>query len=208
MSDEGRKMQFNIQLIRCKRTDAMYQDIRNRHYVPNRGTHGQQMHYLIKLDEDIIGIISGASCVWAVKSRDDYFGLNKENKPVALPSIINNTVFRLEKQDPNLATFVLSRWLKRVAVDWEERYRVKVHGFETFVVEEDYRKGALYLADNWIYLGETAGSTKTHKGLGNKSERISTSIKMIYAKKISKTCLSKSYTPTWNKPRVCIKENT
>ena len=206
MSDEGRKMQFNIQLIRCKRTDAMYQDIRNRHYVPNRGTHGQQMHYLIKLDEDIIGIISGASCVWAVKSRDDYFGLNKENKPVALPSIINNTVFRLEKHEPNLATFVLSRWRKRVAVDWEERYKVKVHGFETFVVEEDYRKGALYLADNWIYLGETAGSTKTHKGLGNKSERISTSIKMIYAKKISKTCLSKSYTPTWNKPRVCIKE--
>ena len=191
-------MQFNIDLARCKRTDPIYQDIRNRHYVANRGTHGQQLHYLIKLDNEIVGIISGASSVWAVKSRDEYFGLNKDNKRVALPSIVNNTVFRLEKHEPNLATFVLSRWRKKIAIDWEERYKVKVHGFETFVVEEEHRKGALYLADNWVYLGETAGSTKTHNGLNNKSERLSTSIKMIYAKKIPKTCLSTSYTPTWN----------
>jgi hypothetical protein len=191
-------MKFNIELVRCKRTDPVYQDIRNRHYVANRGTHGQQLHYLIKLDDTTVGIISGASSVWAVKSRDEYFGLNKDNKRVALPSIINNTVFRLEKHIPNLATFVLSRWRKRVAADWEDKYGVKVHGFETFVVEEDHRKGALYLADNWLYLGETAGSTKTHKGLNNKSERIATSVKMIYAKKVPNTELSTSYTPTWN----------
>lgn len=191
-------MKFNIDLVRCKRTDPVYQDIRNRHYVANRGTHGQQLHYLINLDDTTVGIISGASSVWAVKSRDEYFGLNKDNKRVALPSIINNTVFRLEKHIPNLATFVLSRWRKRIAVDWEDKYSVKVHGFETFVVEEDHRKGALYLADNWLYLGETAGSTKTHKGLNNKSERIATSVKMIYAKKVPNTELSTSYTPTWN----------
>ena len=191
-------MKFNIILTKCKRTDPMYQEIRNRHYVPNRGTHGQQLHYLIELENEVVGIISGASSVWAVKTRDEYFGLNKDNKRVALPSIINNTVFRLEKHIPNLATFVLSRWRKRISADWEERYKVKVHGFETFVVEEEYRKGALYLADNWVYLGETAGSTKTHKGLNNKSERVATSIKMIYAKKIPKTFLSTSYTPTWN----------
>lgn len=190
---------YQVELIRCKRTDPTYQSIRDRHYVPNRGTHGQQLHYLIKLSGDVIGIISGASSVWAVKSRDDYFGLNKDNKRVALPSIINNTVFRLEKHLPNLATFVLSRWRKRVASDWEERYGVKVHGFETFVVEETYRKGALYLADNWTYLGETLGSTKTHKGLTTKSIRVKTSVKMVYAKKIPKTKLSTTYTPTWNK---------
>ena len=86
----------------------------------------------------------------------------------------------------------------RISFDWEERYKVKVHGFETFVVEEDYRKGTLYLADNWVYLGETMGSTKTHKGLANKSERVSTNKKMIYAKKIPNTKLSTFYTPTWN----------
>ena len=129
-------MKYNIELVHCKRTDLTYQEIRNRHYVPNRGTHGQQLHYLIKLDGQVVGIISGASSVWAVKSRDEYFGLDKNNKKVALPSIINNVVFRLEVHIPNLATQVLKTWRNRISQDWENRYKVKVHGFETFVVEE------------------------------------------------------------------------
>lgn len=191
-------MKYNISLLRCKRTDPTYQEIRNRHYVPNHGTHGQQLHYLIQLDGQVIGIISGASSVWAVKPRDDYFGLNKDNKKVALPSIINNVVFRLETHLPNLATQVLKMWRCRVSEDWQERYKVKVHGFETFVVEEDYRKGALYKADNWEFLGVTQGSTKKHNGLENKSERITTTPKLIFAKKIPNTSLSTTYTPTWN----------
>lgn len=189
---------YNIDLVRCKRTNEVYQEIRNRHYVPNRGTHGQQIHYLIRLDGKIVGIISGASSVWAVKSRDEYFGLTKDNKKVALPSIINNVVFRLEVHLPNLATQVLKVWRNQVSKDWEERYHVAVHGFETFVVEEDYRKGSLYKADNWTFLGVTQGNTKTHKGLSTPSQRVSTSPKLIFAKKIPNTQLSTSYTPTWN----------
>lgn len=197
--------------MRCKRTDATYQSIRDRHYVANRGTHGQQIHYLIKLSGEVVGIISGASSVWAVKARDEFFGLNMDNKRVALPSIINNVVFRLEIHEPNLATFVLARWRKKISIDWEERYKVVVHGFETFVVEEDHRKGTLYLADNWKYVGDTSGSTKTHNGLNTKSKRITTSIKMIYVKKIPNTQLSISYTPTWNiksTKKETVNENT
>jgi hypothetical protein len=188
-----------LELIRCKRTDEQYQAIRDRHYVPNKGTHGQQLHYLIQYDNQVVGIISGASCVYAVKSRDEYFGLNKDNKKMGLPSIVNNTVFRLEKHDvPNLGTQVLSMWRKRVSVDWEERYKVKVHGFETFVIEEDFRKGTVYKADNWDFVGYTSGSTKAHNhGLNNTSERVKTEIKMIYCKKIKKTELSTFYQPTW-----------
>tara|TARA_R100000995_G_scaffold74342_1_gene43343 strand:+ start:815 stop:1396 length:582 start_codon:yes stop_codon:yes gene_type:complete len=192
---------MEIELIKCKRTDAIYQDIRNRHYVANKGTHGQQMHYKISVDNEIVGIISGASSVWAVKARDNFFGLTKENKRKGLPSIINNTVFRLEKHIPNLATQVLSLWRKRCAKDWKKRYNVEPHGFETFVVETDYRKGTLYKADNWHYLGETFGNTKSHKGLMNKSTRQNTTKKMIYAKKIPKTKLSTEYEATWNKPK-------
>lgn len=187
-----------IELTRCKRTDKDYQAIRDRHYVANRGCHGQQLHYLIKLNSNIIGIISGASSVYAVKSRDDFFGLTKENKRIALNSIINNVVFRLEYHEKNLGTQILSMWRRQVAKDWEEKYKVKVHGFETFVVEEDTRKGAMYKADNWTYLGITAGSTKSHKGLANKSERVVTIPKLIFAIKIPKTKLCESYTPTWN----------
>jgi len=101
-----------IKLILCKRTNPVYQDIRNRHYIENRGTHGQQLHYLIIKDDTTIGIISGASSVWSVKSRDEFFELTKENKPKGLPSIINNTVFRLELHEKNLATRILALWRK------------------------------------------------------------------------------------------------
>lgn len=188
---------YNVRLERCKRSDKRYQEIRNRHYVPNHGTFGQQLHYLIYLDDEVVGIISGASAVYAVKARDDYFGLTKENKRVALNSIINNTVFRIEKNFPNLGTQILSIWRKTVAKDWEEKYGVKVHGFETFVIENDRRKGCMYKADNWDFVGETKGSTKTHNGMQNKSERLRTEIKLIYVKKIKGTKLCEEYTPTW-----------
>jgi len=188
-----------IWLFQCKRSNSIYQAIRNRHYVENRGTHGQQIHYLIIKNDEPIGIISGASAVWGVKSRDEFFGLTKENKPKGLPSIINNTVFHLELHEKNLATRVLAMWRKQIAMDWRALYGVEVHGFETFVVETDTRKGTLYKADNWIYLGETKGSTKTHNGLENKSERLETSPKLIYAYKIKGTLLSIEYKPTWRK---------
>lgn len=43
-------MKYDFELIRCKRSDPRYQEIRNRHYIPNHGTFGQQMHYLIALN--------------------------------------------------------------------------------------------------------------------------------------------------------------
>lgn len=188
---------MSIELIRCKRTDPEYQAIRDRHYVANKGCHGQQLHYLVKLDGVTVGIISGASSVWAVKCRDDFFGLTKDNKSKGLPSIINNVVFRLEHHRPNLATQVLSLWRKRVAADWQERYGVEVFGFETFVVENDTRKGCLYKADNWTLLGVTAGSTKAHNGLANPSTRVVTDPKLVFGLKIKGRKLSTEYTPTW-----------
>ena len=65
---------------------------------------------------------------------------------------------------------------------WEYIYDVPVIGFETFVVEEDWRKGTLYKADNWSFVGETCGNTKTHNGLLNKQIRLDTIKKLIYCK--------------------------
>lgn len=169
----------------CKNTDTRYKEIRDRHYVDNRGTHGQQIHFIIHYDGEIAGIISGASSVYAVKSRDDFFGIPKGREvrqKVFLPAIVNNVVFRLETHIPNLATKVLAKWRKVTAQLWEELYGVQVIGFETFVVEEDYRKGSLYLADNWKRVGETAGSTKAHKGLTTASTRVETSKKLVYCR--------------------------
>lgn len=190
-------MKYNIHLERCKRSDERYQNIRDRHYIPNHGTIGQQIHYLVFLDDEICGIISGASSVFAVKSRDEYFGLTKENKRAGLNSIINNVVFRLEKNLPNLGSQILALWRRTIAEDWEKQYGVKVHGFETFIIGNERRFGALYKADNWDYVGDTAGSTKTHNGLNKKGGRQETCVKMVFCKKIPKTKLCEHYESTW-----------
>jgi len=154
------------------------------------------------LDGEVVGIISGASSVWAVAARDAFFGLNKSNRRAALPSIINNVTFRLEVHHKNLATQTLALWRRTIGRDWQERYGVKVAGFETFVVEEPYRKGALYLADNWVHLGNTTGRTKEHAvaaGLKAKAEWRDTPKKMIFAKKVEGVALSTEYHSAWRR---------
>lgn len=95
--------QSQIELVRCKRSDLTYQKIRDEHYVKNHGCIGRQFHYLVKLDGEVVGIISGASPVWACSPRDNFFGIQKENREIAVGHhIINNVVFRLEKRIPNL----------------------------------------------------------------------------------------------------------
>lgn len=185
-----------------KRTDVRYQEIRNRHYVPNRGTHGQQIHFIIHYNGMEVGIISGASAVYGVSARDQFFRIPKDRQlkqKYYLPAIINNTVFRLEHHEKNLATRVLSKWRKIIAYLWEEIYDIPVIGFETFVVEESYRKGALYKADNWTYCGDTAGSTKTHKGLTSPSTRRETDVKMIYCRWTDNKPITptKEYVSSW-----------
>lgn len=174
---------YEVRLQKCKRTEQAYQDIRNRHYVLNNGAVGQQIHYLIYLNGKIVGIISGGSAAFAVGARDKFFGITKDNRIIALNGIVDNTVFRLEENLPNLGSQILAMWRKQIAEDWELKYGVKVCGFETFVVEETWRKGCVYKADNWTLVGETEGSTKFHKhGVEKKFERVFVGKKLIYCK--------------------------
>lgn len=194
---------YNVFLYRCSRSNPAYQEIRNRHYVPNNGAVGQQIHYLIYLDKKIVGIISGGAAAYAVGVRDEFFGITKENRQVALNGIVDNTVFRLEKNLPNLGTQILAMWRKQVAQDWLLKYGVEVAGFETFVVEESYRKGCMYKADNWQFCGYTQGSTKFHQhGISKQFIRQETQPKLVYCKWVKGKKLPTEYFATWDKPGI------
>ena len=196
-------MKYEIRLQNCMRTHPAYQEIRDRHYIPNNGSVGQQIHYLIFLDKEIIGIISGGSAAYAVKSRDDYFGITKENRKIALNGIVDNTVFRIEKNLPNLGTQILAMWRRQIAQDWELKYGVQICGFETFIIENDTRKGSMYKADNWDFVGYTSGSTKFHlHGAEKKFERKETQQKLVFCKQIKGRQLPTEYFSVWNKPNV------
>lgn len=202
-SREIQDLKYNIELLKCKSSCEDYQRIRDRHYVPNHGAVGQQLHYLIFLDGEIVGIISAGSAVYSVKCRDEFFGITSCNRVVSLNGIIDNTVFRLEKNLPNLGTQILKAWRNRVCDDWKRKYGVDVAGFETFIIENDRRKGALYKADNWVFVGETAGSAKAHdKGIKNKQFRVETEKKLVFCKRIEGVALPTAYFPTWRNPNM------
>jgi len=171
-----------IRLELVKRNDERYQNIRNRHYVVNHGCIGRQLHYIIKLKDDIIGIISGASAIWSNEHRDRFFLINKANRTKRINKIISNVVFRLEKNQKNLGTQILSIWRKQIKHDWETKYNDTIIGFETFIFGKG-RYGSLYKADNWIFVGFTKGNTKFHAhGMNGGTERIKTTKKMIFCK--------------------------
>lgn len=200
-----------IDLICCKRTDPAYLQFRNRHYIPNNGCHGQQLHYLVVVDGQQLGVISGASAVYGVKARDQFFGIEHDKRKVQLNSIINNVVYRIENAPRNVPSQVLAMWRKQIAVDWEYLYQVKVAGFETFVIEAELddgrtRTGALYRADNWSMLGLTSGNTKSHAaadgagGMNAAHTRKSVCQKLILGRKVKGVKLAETYEPTWQDP--------
>lgn len=204
-----------IRLQFVKRTDPRYQEIRDRHYIPNMGTHGQQAHYLIFDEDNLAGIISGASAVHSCAPRDRFFGLSKDRriKEAQINAIVNNVVFRLERTRPNLATQVLALWRRRIAADWEYLYGVPVAGFETFVIEEvrDYetdRCGTLYRADNWSEVGFTKGNTKAHHknakggGMNTSHSRRDVEPKLIFCRRVKKAQLPTYYASSWKSPEL------
>ena len=177
-----------IKLVQVKRSNCWYQYFRNKHYVPNKGCIGKQIHCVIFDNDDVlskpIGIISGASAVWACQPRDNFFGINKDNRIKMIDKIINNVVFRLEKNEKNLASKILAIWRKQIIKDWLNKYGGEIIGFETFVFGSN-RYGTVYKADNWVCVGKTKGSAKRKPwGAYNKGIREKTDIKLIFCKKI------------------------
>lgn len=195
-ADPTRGYRPDIMFEFCKLTDPRYRQIRDRHYVTNGGACGQQIHFLVWYEDEIIGIASAGSSVYAVAERDKFFGLpkDKESKAKALVHILNNTVFRLETPEPiqlarpDLTPQVLGLWRKIVSFVWLDLYGAPVVGFETFVEEKKLkdgkeRKGKAYIADNWSDVGYTKGSAKSHRGLHNKQTRKETTKKRIFVRR-------------------------
>jgi len=132
------------------------------HYPNSLGIVGRSINYLVIWKGKIVGIIGGNSAPYSVKSIDEYFGIDKENRSDKLLEIMNNDVFRIVEPDKNLATMALKSFRIAIQRDYEKKYGGKLTGLITFV--EPPRKGNIYYADNWTYLGMTKGFGTTRRG--------------------------------------------
>lgn len=167
-------MEIGFELI--KTSDSYWQDVRSRHYIANKGTVGRLVAARIVVDGTPVGIISAGASAWCNKLRDEFFGINSSDNKIKgkqLCLVLNNTVYRLERPsgltNKNAGTMILSRFRLFAEDVWYQKYGDVAVGWETYVGRSECRTGAVYKADNWTYLGDTKGISRSRPGMGTKS---------------------------------------
>ena len=167
-----------LNLKRTTKGDKTFATLFLEHYPESKGIMGRQLNYFIKDCGEIIGIIGFNSPPIHYKIFDDYFGRDKEK------NFLNNNVFRIIRNGRFFASEILALTLREIRDDYPKKYNDDLIGVVTFV--EPPRKGTLYKADNWDFLGYTKGVRCYRRGsLGkwmNKEWKKGT-VKLIYGKK-------------------------
>jgi hypothetical protein len=106
----------------------------------------------------MIGI--GSSVYPPPKDLLRYLNTNKSDYKTMFNSIANNWRFCMSERIPNLGTRILKELRTQAPIEWEKKYNNKLTHIMTFV--GGGHNGAVYKADNWIEIGQTAGLPK-HK---------------------------------------------
>lgn len=181
--------EIEVELISGKK-DPGYVDwkelLEERHYLHSSKLFGQQIKYLVKsLRYGWIGALAFSSAAWRLQLRDERIGWDDETREKELCKVVCNSRFLIlpEYGVRNLASHVMSKCLKRLAVDWEETYQVRPVLVESFV-DKDIFSGSCYKASNWILLGETKG-----RGRNDKYHENNLSKKYIFAYELKKGIL-------------------
>ena len=147
------------------------------HYLGSGPLCGAQIRYLIHSERHgWIGGFAFSAAAWRLTSRDRWIGWSEDARKKHLDKVVNNSRFLIISQVkvPNLASHVLSRCIKRLAKDWQERYKIELVLIETFV-EHGRFKGSSYRAANWEYIGQTKG-----RGRNDRENTCGLAVKDIY----------------------------
>jgi hypothetical protein len=170
--DYSNTYEYPIFLQECIGTEqtSIFRNIINEHhsYVKYKDVPQRRINYLIYRTEDSkpIGAIGISSCVLAIGARDNWIGWDKEIRLKNSNSVANNYRFCLIPNNgiKNVGTMALKSLRQEGAKRWKEKYGDELLLLETYVQplidgSENKRNGAVYLADNWIMVGETLGNS-------------------------------------------------
>jgi hypothetical protein len=134
------------------------------HAVPF-GAHLRYLVYVARPQRTVVGCVQFSSPAWRMAARDQWIGWDDATRGRNLQRVVNNSRFLILPwvQVHNLASVVLGRAVRQLAVDWPRRYGVEALLVETLVDPQRYR-GHCYRAANWIALGSTAGRGRMDRG--------------------------------------------
>lgn len=165
-----------IYLLECTNPseNKIFRDTINKYhsYVKYKDSPTRNIRWLVyeTITGNLIGAVGLSSATIAVAKRDEWIGWDNVTKMGNLGKIANNSRFCLIQKNftiKNVGSLTLKQLRIRGAIRWKEKYEEPLVLLETFVQPErndNYngyctRNGSIYLADNWINVGMTSGSS-------------------------------------------------
>lgn len=135
------------------------------HYLGYQQPFGCTLRYFITSERGRLGCLLFSGAAKALRERDRWLGWTTEQRRRNLGYVINNSRFLMFPwvQVQNLASHALGQVVRRLGDDWQQRWGYRPVVVETFV-DSQYYAGTCYRAANWLYLGETTGSSLARKG--------------------------------------------
>ncbi len=128
---------------------------------------GQQLRYLIRSKQGLLGAVGFAASALSLSDREHWIGWDEGQRRVHRNRILNlsRLLIRPSVQCKNLASWVLGASVRRVADDFERRYGFEPWILESFV-DEQRHEGTCFQAANWSRIGQTKGRGRNDlKGL-------------------------------------------
>ena len=135
------------------------------HYLGHRTPVGAHLRYFVKSGEDqILACLLWTSPAWKMAVRDGWIGWNSAQRARNLQYVVNNSRFLIlpSVSVKGLASTILARSARQLPQDWLKHYGYAPLLLETLVDGSRF-KGTCYRAANWMYLGQTAGGTRTDR---------------------------------------------
>jgi hypothetical protein len=128
------------------------------HYLGYQQAQGGQVKYLAKYRDRPVACLSFGPAAFRVAVRDQFIGWSAPQRQARLPWVVNNGRFLILPwvSVPHLASFLLSRCLRRLRSDWQQIYHQDLALAETFI-QKDRFTGRCYAAANWKCIGESCG---------------------------------------------------
>lgn len=128
------------------------------HYLGYQQPTGAQLQYVAAAEDCPIAALSFGPAAFHLGPRDRFIGWTRSQRQARRPGLVNNDRFLILPwgQVPQLASWLLSRCLRRLRRDWQQVYRQDLVLCESFVDTACFQ-GRSYAAANWICVGHTRG---------------------------------------------------
>lgn len=168
---------LEIRQVRWAEQEGLYDGlIEQHHYLGYCHPIGEHLKYVVFWKDRPVACFAFSSAPRHIGSRDRFIGWDQEQRKKNLHLIAYNTRFLLLPwvQVRFLASHLLGRIVRVVAVDWQQVYNHPIYFLESFIDTTKFA-GSAYRASNWIYLGLTTG-----RGKNDQTNKPNRSIKAVW----------------------------